>query len=189
MRTQSGGNLIWWDQSSYHLKLIPFLRSLLAIISPMINSFGWATKGALSPWRALIILQWELLMQTTMVKVPLSILNPLSRKKIWCLNIHPKVRIFAWHICKNGLPTMLALRCIGLNTFGFCLLCDNEMESIQYAFLLCPHTKHTWATWLDCPLNLSSTGDDILNIAAKFIDLGKLHDLDLFFMVSVRDIY
>lgn len=37
---------------------------------------------------------------------------------------------------------------------------------------------------MDCPLNLSSTEDDIMNIATKFIEMGKLHDLDLFFMVA-----
>ena len=95
--------------------------------------------------------------------------QPPFWKKIWHLNSPPKVRIFAWRVCKNGLPTMLALQCSGLNTSGFCLLCDREMESIQHALLLCPHAKHTWAAWPNCPLNLSSAGDDIMNIAAKFM--------------------
>lgn len=63
--------------------------------------------------------------------------QPPFWKNIWRLNVPPKVRIFAWHVCKNGLPTMLALRCRGLNSFGFCSLCDKEMESIQHALLLC----------------------------------------------------
>ncbi|XP_023893347.1 uncharacterized protein LOC112005329 [Quercus suber] len=110
--------------------------------------------------------------------------QPPFWKKIWHLNVPPKVWIFAWRVCNNGLPTMLALRCRGLNSSGFCPLCDKELESIQHALFLCPHAKCTWATWLDCPLNLTSINDDIMNIAAKFIDLGKLHDLDLFFMVA-----
>ena len=51
-------------------------------------------------------------------------------KVIWHLNIPPKIRIFAWRVCKNGLPTMLNLRSRGLNISGFCLLCDKEMESV-----------------------------------------------------------
>ncbi|XP_065638474.1 uncharacterized protein LOC136071304 [Quercus suber] len=93
--------------------------------------------------------------------------QPPFWKKIWHLNVPPKVWIFAWRVCNNGLPTMLALRCRGLNSSEFCLLCDKELESIQHALFLCTHAKCTWAAWLDCPLNLTSTNDDIMNIAAK----------------------
>ena len=30
-------------------------------------------------------------------------------KAIWHLNIPPKIRIFAWKVCRNGLPTLLNL--------------------------------------------------------------------------------
>ena len=100
-------------------------------------------------------------------------------RRIW----HLKVRIFAWRACRNGLPTKLNLRCRGLNSSSFCPLCNKEMESLQHALLHCTHAKHTWASWLDCPVNLSTTSADIVDLASQFIGLGKLSELDLFFMV------
>jgi len=40
-------------------------------------------------------------------------------KKIWQLNVPPKIKIFAWHVCLDGLPTMLNLKRRGLNIAGF----------------------------------------------------------------------
>ena len=100
-------------------------------------------------------------------------------RRIW----HLKVRIFAWRACRNGLPTKLNLRCRGLNSSSFCPLCNKEMESLQHALLHCTHAKHTWVSWLDCPVNLSTTSADIVDLASQFIGLGKLSELDLFFMV------
>ena len=60
-------------------------------------------------------------------------------KKIWQLNVTPKVKIFAWRVCLDGLPTMLNLRHRGLNTSGFCQICDKDLESINHALL---HFNH-----------------------------------------------
>nr|POF06690.1 putative ribonuclease h protein [Quercus suber] len=79
---------------------------------------------------------------------------------------------------------MLNLRSRGLNSSGFCPLCDKEIESLHHALLLCSHAKHTWASWLDCPIKISTTGADIVDLTAQFIGEGKLSDLDLFFMVA-----
>ena len=64
-------------------------------------------------------------------------------KKIWQLNVPPKVKIFAWRVCLDGLPTMLNLRRRGLNTAGFCQVCDKDLESISHALLHCNHAKQT----------------------------------------------
>ena len=60
-------------------------------------------------------------------------------KKIWQLNVPPKVKIFAWEVCLNGLPTMLNLQRRGLNTFVFCQIFDKDLESINHALLHCNH--------------------------------------------------
>lgn len=119
-----------------------------------------------------------------MVKAQLSTTKPLSEKEFGISMFPLKFRIFAWRACRNGLPTMLNLRCRGLNSCGFCPLCDKEMESLQHAFLLCSHAKHTWASQLDCLVNLSITGANIVDLVAHFNGEGKLSELDLFFMVA-----
>ena len=64
-------------------------------------------------------------------------------KKIWQLNVLLKVKIFAWHVCLDGLPTMLNLRRKGLNIVGFCQICDKDLESISHALFHCNHAKQT----------------------------------------------
>ena len=104
-------------------------------------------------------------------------------KAIWHLNIPPKIRIFAWRVCKNGLPTMLNLRSRGLNISGFCLLCDKEMKSVQHSLFLCSHAKLTWVNWPDCPVSFSSPNASIMDSVSKFIDSGLTEELALFFTV------
>nr|XP_023889503.1 uncharacterized protein LOC112001554 [Quercus suber] len=89
---------------------------------------------------------------------------PLWRK-IWQLKVPPKVKIFAWRACMNGLPTLYNLRCKGLNFAGFCSLCDKCMETTTYALIHCEHARATWALWLDCPFNFAGTAMDTLDVA------------------------
>ena len=104
-------------------------------------------------------------------------------KTIWHLNIPPKNRIFAWRVCRNGLPTMLNLRSRGLNISGFGSLCDKDLESSQHALFLCSHAKLTWVYWSNCPANLSSSNANFMDITSKFIDSGKTKELALLFTV------
>ena len=61
-------------------------------------------------------------------------------KRIWKLEILPKIRIFTWKVCVNALPTlptMLNLRMRGVNTDGMCPICGLEAKSILHAFFKC----------------------------------------------------
>ena len=86
--------------------------------------------------------------------------------------IPPKVRIFAWCACLNALPTKLNLHQRGMNTSGFCPLCDKELELPPYALLHCSHAKHTWSCWHSCPKDPSAWSQDISDLALKLIDKG-----------------
>nr|POF09672.1 putative ribonuclease h protein [Quercus suber] len=88
-------------------------------------------------------------------------------RKIWQVNVPPKVKIFAWRVCLDGLPTMLNLRRRGLNTAGFCQICDKELESISHALFHCNHAKQTWSCWSDCPVNLYSPTRDFIGITSR----------------------
>ena len=105
-------------------------------------------------------------------------------KKIWQLKVSSKVKIFAWCVCMDGLPTMFNLRRRGLNSTGFCPICDKDMESISHALLHCNHAKQTWAFWHDCPVYLAFSTHDLMDIMAQLIKKGSSSNLDLFYMVA-----
>ena len=62
-------------------------------------------------------------------------------KKMWQRKIPAKVHIFAWRTCMNAFPTMQNLKLRGVNTAGFCPLCDKVPESLLHALLHCEHAK------------------------------------------------
>ena len=47
-------------------------------------------------------------------------------KKLWHLNIPPKVHIFAWKMCMNALPTFVNLQKRGVNLCDICSACGKE---------------------------------------------------------------
>ncbi|KAK9988307.1 hypothetical protein SO802_028546 [Lithocarpus litseifolius] len=105
-------------------------------------------------------------------------------KKIWHVNAPPKIKIFAWRVCLDALPTMLNLRRRGLNTAGFCQICDKELESISHALFHCNHAKQTWSCWSDCPVNLYSPTCDFIDITSQIMEKGSSSDLGLLLMVT-----
>ena len=105
-------------------------------------------------------------------------------KKIWQLYVPPKVKIFAWRVCLDGLPTMLNLWHRGLNTFGFCQICDKDLESINHALLHCNHAQKTWDCWIDCPVDLSSSAQEFISITTQFLEKGSSTNLGLFYMAA-----
>ena len=58
-------------------------------------------------------------------------------KKLWHLNIPPKVHIFAWKMCMNALPTLVNFQRRSINTYDICLACGKEPESNFHIFVKC----------------------------------------------------
>ena len=56
-------------------------------------------------------------------------------KKLWHLNIPPKVRIFAWKMCMNALPTFVNLQRRGVNICDISPACGMELESNLHVFV------------------------------------------------------
>nr|POF02769.1 hypothetical protein CFP56_25128 [Quercus suber] len=84
----------------------------------------------------------------------------------------------------NALPTMQNLKLRGVNTTGFCPLCDKVLETLPHALLHCKRAKQTWACWQNCLVDVSLESQDILDIALNLLDKGTAHDLELFFIVA-----
>ena len=84
----------------------------------------------------------------------------------------------------NGLPTMLNLTTRGINSSGFCPLCDKAIENLPHALLHCDHAKQTWSLWQDCLVNLVSLILDPIDIALNLLEKGTTNDLEIFFTVA-----
>ena len=67
----------------------------------------------------------------------------LPWKRIWQQKVPPKLKIFAWRTCVNGLPTMQNLNHRGIHCSSFCPLCDKAIETTTHALLHCDHAKMT----------------------------------------------
>ena len=79
---------------------------------------------------------------------------------------------------------MLNLNHRGIHCSSFCPICDKALESTAHALLHCDHTKLTWAPWHNCPVEVSSSPRDFVDVALDFIEKGSPLDLELFFVVA-----
>lgn len=111
-------------------------------------------------------------------------LRSLLWKRIWHQKVSPKVKIFTWRTCVNGLPTMQSLNHRGIHCSSFCPLCDKAIETIAHVLLHCDYAKLTWASWHNCPVDLTSPSREPVDIALDLIEKGSSHCLKLFFAVA-----
>ena len=105
-------------------------------------------------------------------------------KKLWQLNIPPKVRIFAWKMCMNALPTLVNLQRRGINTYDICPACGKEPESNFHIFVKCEVARRVWSCWVNSHVNMMDVNMDIIDIAMELVNLGTSSDLEVFFGVA-----
>jgi hypothetical protein len=60
-------------------------------------------------------------------------------KKVWKLQVIPKVRNFIWKMVKNGLPTNENRFARHIVQNASCEICYNPREDCYHAVMLCPH--------------------------------------------------
>ncbi|CAL9007008.1 unnamed protein product [Prunus brigantina] len=70
--------------------------------------------------------------------------NPLVWKEIWKIYTLPKIKIFFWRIISKALATKLNLCKRKMNMNPICPLCDDQVESEEHLFFLCPWVKMVW---------------------------------------------
>lgn len=61
--------------------------------------------------------------------------------KLWTAQVPSKVRVFAWKVVKNGLPTRANKHRRHLETQGICELCGHACEDVFHAVIECPHAR------------------------------------------------
>jgi len=70
--------------------------------------------------------------------------DPKWWKKVWSLNIPPRIRIFAWRLSHGAIPTKenFAKRILSFN-MG-CAVCSHYLESEVHILLQCPLALQVW---------------------------------------------
>ena len=66
-------------------------------------------------------------------------------KKIWKLNVPPKVRTFLWQACSNILPTRGNLHRRELQVEPTCGLCCQCIETVEHVLWECSLARNVWA--------------------------------------------
>ena len=66
-------------------------------------------------------------------------------RKLWSLNVPPKVWMFVWRACLNILSTQDNLHCRKININPRCEICCQHLESTAYLLWECPLAQNVWA--------------------------------------------
>ena len=102
-------------------------------------------------------------------------------RRIWHLNIPPKVKFFAWRACLNALPTMVNLKKRGIGENGLCPCCGSELKAISHSLIRHEVAKKVWDCWDICVVEDGQEWYDVLDIALQILDKRSTHELEMFF--------
>ena len=105
-------------------------------------------------------------------------------RKLWHLNLPPKIKIFAWRACINGLPKMEAINHRGISHSKTCSVCKNEAESLDHALLGCAFSSSVWNLWLENPLSIHGIKNSFLDSTIFILSHAPLQGSELFFTVA-----
>ncbi|KAL6190194.1 hypothetical protein ACLB2K_036592 [Fragaria x ananassa] len=72
-------------------------------------------------------------------------------KKLWSLNIQPKIKFFGWLLLRGRLKTRDRLSRFGITQDNSCCLCNEDNETIDHLFGYCRFTRKIWETMNMCP--------------------------------------
>lgn len=97
---------------------------------------------------------------TLTIKDAYSVYRTKSRnrpwlKKLWQRYLPPKFSVFAWKIATNSLPTDFNALIRGVDIYGGCAVCENQLvlEDQDHLFIHCDLTKAVWS-WFSLIVNL-----------------------------------
>ena len=88
-------------------------------------------------------------------------------KKIWKLNVPPKVRTSLWRACSGRLPTRQNLHKKRVRIEEHCELCDHLTETVSHVSWECPLARNVWALFKGSIQKCSNEPIDFLLLLQK----------------------
>ena len=67
-----------------------------------------------------------------------------SWKKIWGLNVPPKVRNFIWRCMCHYLPSLSSMQSRNVEVVNVCYFCQSHHEDNFHVLIQCPFIKQIW---------------------------------------------
>ncbi|KAL0408340.1 UNVERIFIED_CONTAM: hypothetical protein Sradi_1768400 [Sesamum radiatum] len=105
-------------------------------------------------------------------------------KRIWNSNVPPKIRLFAWKIALDVLPTGQNLEKRIKGTTFDCPFCSEMHEDVLHTFVQCHYARQVWAL-SDLPWNIISAWEGEPNSwIIKISELLRPEDFEKFLIVS-----
>ena len=98
-------------------------------------------------------------------------------KKIWTLNVPPKVRNFLRHACSNILPTRENLSRLKVSVEPHCEFCCQLSESVGHLLWECPFARNVWAMCWGKLQKCSNEAREFFNLFKLLVE--KLPQLEL----------
>ncbi|XP_042965942.1 uncharacterized protein LOC122299620 [Carya illinoinensis] len=146
--TLINGETRWWDISKVRALFNPIIaeKILKIVICPEGYEDRWMwseeRSGEFSVRSAYKLLQ-KGLYDAVGQSSNSSSLNSLW-KAIWKMKLPLKIRIFAWKLCKDCLPTGLNLIKRHVDIDPKCCLCAEQNEDLSHAIVYCPQLIEFW---------------------------------------------
>ena len=111
-------------------------------------------------------------------------LDRATWKKIWALNVPPKVRTFVWRACFDILPTRDNLHRRRVRVDPRCELCCQQTESAGHLQWECPLARNVWALCRGRIQKCSNSAQDVFTLFHQMVGCLSQQDLKKWAVIS-----
>ncbi|KAG7549361.1 Reverse transcriptase domain [Arabidopsis thaliana x Arabidopsis arenosa] len=104
---------------------------------------------------------------------------------IWKIQTAPKIKVFIWKALKGAIAVEDRLRTRGIHNKDGCLMCEEEIETVNHILFQCPLARQVWAV-ANVPFPVSGFGDSIFANISHLLQLSQMNTIpqDLRFVNS-----
>ena len=111
-------------------------------------------------------------------------LDRATWKKIWALNVPPKVRTFVWRVCFDILPTRDNLHRRRVRVDPRCELCCQQTESAGHLLWECPLARNVWALCRGRIQKCSNSAQEVFSLFHQMVGCLSQQDLEKWAVIS-----
>ena len=104
-------------------------------------------------------------------------------KKLWKLNIPPKVRMFTWRACSNILPTKVNLAPKKIQVDPKCTTCTQQDETICHVLWQCSLARNIRALVRGKIQKSCSSEENFFDLTAQMMDRLSKWELEQWLMI------